>query len=165
MKIRYIFLFVLSLILLLSLTSCIIIPTFKRYKIDAEEVFSIEIYDLRSSDTHGSDFLETQAPAYVIEEQQITDFLGDLSDIRFSDTVVIAVAAVDPSFSYGDWVVRIRYTDGSCALISCNGYGETYDASGAVIDTNHFGCDGEEWEEFVSKYVPNDILKGTESSQ
>lgn len=155
----------LFLAIFVSLTSCIMIPTYKYYEIDPEKVSSIEIYDLRNSDTHYSDFLETEIPAYAIEKEQTINFLSDLSDIRFSDTIIITIAAVDPSFSYDDWVVRINYTDGSYSLISCDGYGETYDANDQVIEANHFGCDDEEWKQFISTYVPKDIFENQEKGQ
>lgn len=149
---------ILSLAIFVSLTSCIVIPRYKYYKIDSETVSSIEIYDLRNSDTHYSGFLETETPVYAIEQEQIADFLKDLSDIRFSDSIIITIAAIDPSFVYDDWVVRINYSNGTYALISCDGYGQTYDENDEAIDGNHFGCDDDEWKQFISKYVPKDIF-------
>ena len=93
----------------------------------------------------------------------MADFLSDLSNIQFSDTIIIAIAAVDPSFYYDDWVTRINYTDGSFSLISCDGFGESYDANDQVTDRNHFGCDNDEWKQFIGKYVPYDIFENNEN--
>lgn len=153
----------LFLIVLLSLTSCILIPIQKHYDIDPETVSSIEIYDLRGVDTYYSFFLESETPVYSIEEDQMADFLSDLSNIQFSDTIIITIAAVDPSFFYDDWVTRINYTDGSFSLISCDGFGESYDANDQVTDRNHFGCDNDEWKQFIGKYVPYDIFENNEN--
>lgn len=163
MKIKHMILIsVISFTLLISLTSCIIIPRHKYYDIDFEKVSSIEIYDLRSSETHYSDFIKSETPVYTIEEDKMADFLSDLSNIRFSDTIIITIAAIDPSFCYDDWVVRINYNDGSYFLISCDGYGENYDENDKVTGTNHFSCEDDEWKEFIARYVPEDIFEGEE---
>ena len=149
----------LVLAMVISLTGCIVIPIHKRYDdIDREQVASVDVYDLRNSESHYSNFLETETAVYTLSEDQLDGFFSDLANIRFTDNLIITIAAVDPSFYYGDWVVRINYADGSYSLISCSGYGETYDANGQVIDSNHFGCDDDEWEQLVGKYVPEDIF-------
>lgn len=146
---------ILSLAMLVSLTGCIMIPRYKHYDIVSDKVTSIEIYNLRDSEAYPS----SETLVYTIENNQMADFLSDLSDIRFSDTIIITIAAIDPSFNYGIWTVRINYTDGSYSFISCAGYGETYDANDQKIEGNHFGCDNDEWEKFIGKYVPQDIFK------
>lgn len=153
---------VLFLFVLVSFTSCIVIPMYKHYDIDSEKVSSIEIYDLRNSETYYYDFPGEELPVYTIEKDQMTDFLSDLSDIRFSDTIIITIAAIDPSFYYGNWVVRINYTDGSYAFISCGGYGATYDENHQRTDSNHFYCDDDEWHQFIGKYVPKEIFENQE---
>ena len=158
MKTKRVFLIsILFLTILVFLSGCV--STYKYYDIDLENVSSIEIYDLRNSETYYSDFLDLETPVYTIEKEQMEGFLFDLSNIRFSDTFIIAIVATDPSFSYGEWVVRINYINGSYSLISCGGFGENYDSNNQVTDTNHFGCDDEEWKQFIGKYVPKDIFE------
>ena len=153
-------LFILTVILVTcTMTGCIVIPLYKSYRIDADTVASIEIYDLCDADTFGSNFLETETPAYEIPAEEKADFLNDLSKIRFSDVILIVLAAVDPSFYYDEWTVRINYTDGSYELISPDGYGEVFDSNGEVTDGHHYGCDQEEWTSFIGKYVPEDIFE------
>ena len=150
-----------ALTILISLTGCIVIPLYKYYDdIDTEKVSSVDIYDLRNSESYYSDFLETETPVYTLKDDQLNEFWGDLGKIRFTDQIIITIAAVDPSFSYDEWVVRINYIDGSYSLISCDGYGETYDKNNQVIDTNHFGCDNEEWKQFIGKYLPKELFEG-----
>lgn len=144
---------ILFLTVLVSLTGCIMIPIHKQYDIDPKEVSSIEIYDLR-----GGGYLSAETLAYTIEEDQTEDFLRDLSDIRFTDHIIITIAAIDPSFDYGEWTVRVNYTDGSYSFISCAGYGETYDANNEVIDCNHFECETYKWKALIRKYVPEEIF-------
>ena len=144
-----------AILLLCMLTSCIVIRRHKRYKIPSDTVASVEIYDLRECyQRNFGGFLEEEHPVYEIPQEDQEAFLEDLSKIRFTDVIVITVAAVDPSFYYGDWTARINYDDGTYELISCGGYGETYDQSGEVIDSHHYGCDADAWEEFIGKYVP-----------
>ncbi len=140
------------------LTSCIIIPLHKNFEIDADTVASVEIYDLRGVDTLYGDFVETEKPVYKIPADKKVDFLSELSKIEFSDSIVIVLAAIDPSFYYGEWTVRVNYTDGSFELISSDGFGECFDKNGEIADSHHWGCDREEWHEFISNYVPEDIF-------
>lgn len=149
----------LSLAMLVTLTGCIIIPIPKRYEIALEDVSSIDIYDLRDCDYY---YPSEETLVYTIEEDQMEDFLQDLSDVPFTDIIIIVLAAIDPSFNYGDWTVRINYTDGSYTYISCGGYGTTHDADGSLIDSNHYSCDTDEWEAFIEKYVPEDIFYAQE---
>lgn len=151
-------LFILTVIVMCTLTSCIIIPVYENFEIDADTVASIAIYDLCQSDSLYGGFVETETPIYEIPTEKNTDFLNDLSKIRFSDHIVIVLAAIDPSFYYDVWTIRINYTDGSFELISSDGFGQTYDNNGEVIDSHHFGCDQEEWWTFIGKYVPEDIF-------
>ena len=156
---KRIVLFILTVILVTStLTSCIVIPMYKKFEIDANTVASIEIYDLCEADSLYGGFVKTETPVYEIPTEKNTDFLNDLAKIRFSDTIIIVLAAIDPSFYYDEWTVRINYTDGSYELISADGYGQTYANYGEVIDSHHFGCDQEEWLAFIGKYIPEDIF-------
>jgi hypothetical protein len=160
------FLTVLSLLItMLLLTSCIIIPLYKVYNFDNETVSSIDIYDLRGDENCYSGFWEEKSPVYTVDENNKENFLSDLSHISFSDTLVITIAAIDPGFSYGDWVAKINFENGSYTFISYGGYGETFDENGEIIDSNHFSCDYDKWEEFISKYVPEEIFEITEQPE
>lgn len=144
----------LLLSLTLTLSGCIVIPISKRYSIEQDTVDSIDIYDLRSCENRDHGTWETLSPCYTLSDNQLESFLNDLSDIRFEDTIIIALAAVDPSFSYGEWVVQIHYTDGTYELISSGGFGGTYSSDHERIDSHHFGCDEDEWSQFILKYIP-----------
>ena len=115
-----------SILLLSLLTGCIVIPLRHNFEINADEVESVDIYDLREVDTLYGDFVETEKPVYKIPADKNVEFLSELSKIEFSDSIVIVLAAVDPSFYYGEWTVRINYTDGSFELISSHGFGERF---------------------------------------
>lgn len=157
-------LFVLTIVLIVTtLTSCIIIPKYKKFKIDANMVESIEIYDLCEENSEFSYFIQTTSPVYKIPTEKTTIFLNDLAEIRFTDYIIIVLAAIDPGFNYDTWTVRINYRDGSYQLLSSAGYGETYDEKGDKIDSHHFGCDQEEWWGFIGKYVPENLFNHSHS--
>ena len=140
-------------VLIVSLSGCIIIPLTKHYDIPAEEVASVQFYDLRKPESsHYSGFDAILEPTFTIPEENKEDFLDDFSKLKFSDSIVIVLAAIDPSFYYGDWVVRINFTNGQYTFYSCGGYGETFDAEGKSISSTHFSCDNEELENLVGKY-------------
>ena len=143
-------------VLCVSLTGCV---TFRDHidNIDDENVSSIEIYDLRESQFSESGFYENVDSVYTLDETIHSDFLDDLAKIQFSDTLIL-FAASDPSFYYGDWVVRINFTDGSYRFVSCGGYGETFDKDGNGIDSDHYGCDDEVWEHLIASYIPEEIF-------
>ena len=144
---------VITLLLMVFLSGCIIIPLWKYYDIPAEEVASVQFYDLRNLEwSERSDFATTLEPAYTIPEEDKESFLDDFSKLKFSDTIVIALAAVDPSFNYGDWVVRINYSNGQYTFYSCAGYGANFDSEGTYLSSTHYSCDDEELENLVSKY-------------
>lgn len=148
---------ILSVFFVSCLTGCIVIPFYKNFDISPDTVSSIEIYDLREVfDT--DEFLEKGIPAYTIPEGDRADFLQALSEIEFSDSIMITIAAMDPSFSYDEWTIRINYTDGSYEFISCANYGEVFDSNGKRTDSHHWGCDEEEWHGFISRYVPESIF-------
>ena len=143
-------LILLVLIISVSLCGCIIIPLSEHYEFTAAEVTSIQFIDFRDPEiTVGPELCE---PVYTIPEGQKADFLADFSELEFSDTLVITIAAVDPSFSYGDWVVRINFTNGQYSFYSSAGYGETFDAAGECISTTHYSCEDEELEALISQY-------------
>ena len=151
---------VLLIAISLALSGCIIIPLTKYYNIPRNTVSSTDIYALLDSDDHMAFDASTATPYYTLSDNQIEDFLTDLLDIRFEDSIIITIAAVDPSFYYGDWVAQIHYTDGTYELISCAGYGGTYNSDHKAIDTNHYGCDDDQWTEFILKYVPKGFTQG-----
>ena len=125
-----------SLAFLLSLSGCTVIPIYKNFDLNPETVSSVQIYDLRLGDSYYDDFLEQEfLLVHTLEASQTSDFLSDLAEIRFSDHLIITIAAMDPNFQYGDGVVRVNYTSGAYSLISCDGYGTDYDADGERTPT------------------------------
>lgn len=158
MKKKAVFSVVLLVLLTVLLNSCVI-TLFTRYNdIDINEVSSIDIYDLRGRDAYGSNFCEDTDPVYTLEEEQESAFLESLGEIRFRDMIFLIPAAVDPSFYYYEWAVRVNYADGSYRLISYGGYGEFFDADGQRTDSNHYGCDDDEWRQLIGEYLPEELF-------
>ena len=166
MKRTKLFISVLLLIVLLcSLTGCIVIPFHDYYDdIDPETVASIQVYNLRNADKYSDIFLQTETPLHTLHPTEHAAFLDDLAQIRFTHHVLIVLAAVDPSFRYGDLTVRINFTDGSFRLISDCHYAEAFDKDGNVIDRNRYGCDEAEWMCLVQKYLSMDSPDASSSN-
>lgn len=140
-------------VLIVSLSGCIIIPLTKHYDIPAEEVESVQFYDLRNPELpHYSGFDTSIEPVFTVPEENKEEFLDDFSKLKFSDYIIIVLAGIDPSFEYGDWVVRVNFTNGQYTFYSCGGYGETFDSEGKRISYTHFSCDNEELENLVGEY-------------
>lgn len=144
---------ILCIVLLLSLSGCMVIPLSKYYVISEEEVASVQFYDLRGEESeHYAGFDKKCEPVYTLPAEEHQAFLDDFSEMKFSDTILIVLAAVDPSFSYGDWVIRINFSNGQYTFYSSNGYGETYDGEGEFLSSTHFSCDEEELETLIRKF-------------
>lgn len=143
-------------------SGCIAIPIKKHYDISDEQVSSIQFYDLRDYSSPTGGFQKDTSPVHTLSEEEHSDFLTDFSKLTFSETRIIAIAAIDPGFDYGNWVVRINYTDGSYTFYSSGNYGETCNAEGKVIDATHFSCDSTELYHLILKYYP---IKSPDESQ
>ena len=114
---------------------------------------SVQFYDLRNQNANGgTGFNQSEEPVYTVPEEEREKFLKDFSTLEFTDTIIIVLAAIDPSFSYGEWVVRINFTNGQYTFYSCAGYGETFNAEGKRVSSTHFSCNDEELEKLIGKY-------------
>ena len=140
------------------LNGCISIPQYTTFDISSEEVESVVVFDFSGFESRDSYLLRDEIPVYEVEEEKIPDFLSDLSKIQFSEHIIVGVMAWDPIFKYGEWTVRINYSDGTYEFISCAGYGETCDEDGEVVSCHHFSCDEQEWSKFIGKHIPDDIF-------
>lgn len=139
--------------LITFLSGCITIPLKKHYDISVEELTSVQFYDLRNQEPENRiAFNETIEPVYTIPQNDTENFLSDFSKLEFSDSITILPATIDPSFYYGDWVIRINFSNGQYAFYSCAGYGETFDTDGKCISSTHFSCNDNELKLLVSKY-------------
>lgn len=159
-KISKAFLIVLLCFTLL-LSGCITVE--RNFEIDESSVSSIEIYDLREYNESTWDFYKHVDPDYTLKKELHGEFLDDLGKIEFTDTKVLLPIPMDPSFEYGSWTVRINYTNGDYRFISHAGYGETYNEDGSIVDSDHYGCNYEEWIGLIEKYLPEHIFDTTES--
>lgn len=153
-RIKPVVLLFLTAAILLSLSGCIMIPQYESYDFSVDEVISIQFYDLRKPEDRG-DFhqaVDSIDPVYTVSDEDTGKFLKDFSRLTFEDTIIITIAAVDPSFSFGQWVVRINFTNGNYTFYSCAGYGATFDSEGEWISDTHFSCDDEQLALLIRKY-------------
>lgn len=142
---------------MVAFTGCIVIPRYRTFAIRADTVASVELYDLCGADTYYGYFIETETPVYEIPPEQTAAFLKGLSEIRFSNPLILILAPMDPSFYYDAWTVRVNYTDGTFELISSDGFGQRFDQNADQTDAHHYGCSQEEWDAFIGKYIPGDM--------
>lgn len=150
---------VIVLSVLLTFAGCKTTTTVDRSR-NADSVTSVQIYDLRDNSSKSNSFLEKEEPVYTVAEEKTADFLSDLGKIQFTETKLLVLAAVDPGFSFDDWTVRLNYSDGSYLIFSSDGYAELYNEAGEVIGSDHGGCDQEQWDALIEKYLPEEILNG-----
>ena len=149
---RFLLVFV-AVMMLVALNGCIIIPVSEYYEFSPEEVESVQFYDLRSGEIpRSSGFDKLTDPVFTVAEEDKSAFLEDFSMLEFTDDIVIILAPMDPTFSYGDWVIRINFADGRYTFYSCYAYGETFYADGNRISATSAGCDDEELEKLIRKY-------------
>ena len=122
--------------------------------ISEADLSSIQIYKISDPEDRVSGFHETIDPIATLDPSRHSEFLDGLAKLKFSDTIIL-LAASDPSFNYGAYVVRLNFTDGSFRLISDSGYGETYDANGEYLTSDHYNCDDEDWMALLTPYLPD----------
>ena len=155
--IKIISLTVIFALISMSLSSCIVL-NHKFDNIDKTNVTSIEIYDLRDDYSHGVGFYELMDPVYTLSPEQHDDFLDTLTKLKFT-TVLIVIAANDPSLHYSDTMtVKINHSNGEFETVSPHGYAERYDPIEDSIHAWDYGsCDYSEWELLLKSVVPQEI--------
>jgi hypothetical protein len=160
-QLRKLSMLALILIFVMNLTGCVVIPLPGRYyDYDPATIETAEIYDLRSEYMEDSSFLETDLPVCTVPEEQKAEFVAEIGKIEFKMYILIVLGAVDPSFYYGDWAVRLNRTDGSYVLLSDGGYVEIFDENGEHIEfRNYDSIDRERWNALLEAYVPQEILQ------
>ncbi len=142
---------VLTIASLLSLCGCFYFR-YDQEDLVPEDVRSIQFYDICEAEEHNSEAVLSEEPFYTLPTEQHEAFLKELRKLRFQD-VLILFAASDPSFSYGDYVLRIDYHDGTFKLLSCGGYNETFDKNGKQTGGDHYACDAVQWNDLIYSFA------------
>ena len=154
---RKVFVFVLVVILSINLSGCIPIILDEYYEISQpmDQIQSIAIY-ARSyeEDAEYNELCET--PLVIIPQEDFSGFIAELEAVYCKDVIFITIAAVDPSFYFGDYVVQIDYIDSSQEFVSNAGFQYTEGADGSV-DLSHYSYDRDQWDAFISKYVSGSV--------
>lgn len=149
-----------ALLLTMSLTGCLVIPSFKTIKVrdDESAIASIELYDIR--DESGSGFYgmfedidqmeEEYEPIKALDPVQYSSFIERLEDIVFDNTMVIVLASMHPNnYGYGGYTVKITYENGNFDILSSTS--QLYDSGDDYIE-NDYNCSQEEWNELMEAY-------------
>lgn len=142
------------LVLLFSLTGCIVINDYKYFDdMDPSVVASVSIYDTkRLKYSNDVDSLLESTPAVVLEQAQIPSFLNELGLIRFNDQTIISCVAFDPAGGFGYYVIRIVFNSGNFLLLDRGGYSMFFDSDGNVINRYDGSCKYEDWMQLITKY-------------
>ncbi len=139
---------------MLCFSSCLVYWTYDFKDVQTENVQSVEFYDHTGEKRQGPEDVLERGSFYALNGEQSAQFIEELKEITFSTWVIIG-AAVDPHFTYGDYVVRINFKDGSYKLMSNSGYQQTFDKNGEGISGNYHGCEDTEWNDLIYAYVGN----------
>ncbi len=143
----------LMIAVLLSLTGCFVNVN-KSFDLTktAGDIRSIEIYNLVDEWYQGNDISEEYEPVDTVDESRFEEFVGELKGVRFTDTIILIPAAVDPNFSYYGYVVKVCLDDGGYYMLSAAGVQYKYSVNGRS-SMYHYDCDDDIWAGFVEKYM------------
>jgi hypothetical protein len=136
--------------LTVGLAGCVSVGVQYRCMGDAEQISQIAVFDLRNEITTRID--DAMTPVGYVDQDSYAAFAEELEAFPFVDQYILILAPMDPSFSYGGYVVRITYEDGSYELIGSAGYQSRY-ADGVFAGGSHYSCDADRWEQFVRSYM------------
>ena len=134
--------------LLCSLTGCFYVVFDRYYELaqDTDQITSIGIYE------HTGDNKLSDTALASLDSAEFEGFVTALEKLPFKNAMVISLAASDPSFYFGKYVVKITYSNGAYELISDSDYQEYYDSNG-VMDYHHYALSSDKWEKFLSTYM------------
>ena len=137
----------LALIIAVSFSGCFYITIDEYYEIhqDVSQIVTISIYECTDGNTLSDE------PVFVLDQLQNEQFVNDLEALPFKDSFLLILAAVDPSHSFGEYVVCIIYQDDSTEWISNRGY-QVYNAEDGSSSGPHYSLDDKAWHEFLQKY-------------
>lgn len=145
-----------TLLLLVSLTGCMLIPMVKKLDLhyDVSEITSIEIFNLGDEvyDVYDLEELidDNFIPAATLTSEQFSEFADRVGEFRFTDTYVIALASVQVDYSFAGYVVKITYANGEYELLS-NGSQAYKNEKGHYMDS--YSCDEGDWNRFIEEYL------------
>ena len=152
-----------ALLLLVSLTGCMFIPSWKQVDVryDTSEIVSVELYHLTES--YGGRFYgweedidqmeEELDPIDALDAEQYADFVKDLEKLVFTNHMIYVLAPMDPEFYYIGYTVKITYQNGDYDILSP--VGQLYDSGEKYIELE-WDCDEEKWDSFIKDYFTVD---------
>ena len=147
-------------LLCLSLAGCIAWKTSEDYELlqDISNIESIRIYSTNYSSDRIYDYSDPEDPCGAllgeILYEQFSQFVDELIGLSFVDEhlIILFPVAFDPNFYYGNYIVKIEYSDGSCELIS-DIIQRQFTVDEDYPDTIRYVIDAEHWLAFLQKWV------------
>ena len=97
----------------------------------------------------------------TLDPSQFDVFIDDFEALPFADKwlIVLLPAAIDPSFYFGEYVIRFEYLDGSVELISDCDFQEYKSVDAAYSQTEHYSIDKDPWYDFLEKYFGGAVVR------
>ena len=168
-----------ALLLVFSLSGCMIIPVFKHIELryGAFEIASVELYDIggqrylgrfehsvgrfEHSADEGIDQMEEELdPVDALDAEQYESFVKDLEKLTFSHHIVLILASMQPPVhSFDGYTIKITYQNGDYDILSyaC----QLYDSGDDYVE-NEWNCDEDEWNAFIKSYFSVDTSTSAE---
>ena len=147
-----------SFLSLFCLASCANIKKDLELSQDRANVKSIEIYKSERAYYEGdiSDFLKTNEPVEVLEEETFSSFLDALCDLKFEEEIVFFPIPMDGGCDYDGYIIAVVYSDGGYDIVAEGGsysYAVGSDGQGKHRYDHSDYCGETPWVEFVEQYI------------
>ena len=145
--------FLLILAILWTCPGCCVITLDEGYELyhSFEEFSSVGLYNGDGEEASNCVLAQLQPSQYAA-------FQRDLEALPFEDQFLLIPGAVDPSFDFGEYVVRIDYKDGSYELISDCGFQILYSQEAEYGRSAHYSISDMAWYTFLSSYFPSVVF-------
>ena len=117
---------------------------------DPSDVEKVEIYYLDES----QDFelpVDAKPIKYLLGDD-VRAICDDLESLQYKDVIILLPVMYDPSFSLGEYVVKVSYRNGDCEIIGDYGYQTTKVVEGRGA-AHHYSFDNAAWDALINKYV------------
>jgi len=140
-----------------GITGCIPVITDEYYEI-SQETENIESIALYACDNTGDELNKLdEIPLASVQRDDFAAFVNELEGIYAKTGFYITIAAQDPSFCFGKYVVKITYQNGDQEFVSNGGYQELLTADGTGKGM-HYSFDKTQWDALLQKYFFSEVI-------
>lgn len=152
------FLFIISFIVILNLSSCTTAKTKVELSKSGEDVQAIEIYNSEQKYYEGniSEFLNGNEPIFTLGKEEHSTFLDALCNLEFGEEKVYFPIPMDGGYDYEGYIIAIIYTDDAYDIIAEKGsysYFVNKKGEGRHKYEHSDYCGETPWSDFVEQYI------------